>query len=287
VRPVDGDPLAIEQPPDDLHALFEPFDAGARCIERDHRYTNSQTTWLATAPTDRRMWSPLCSTKPAAKVWLLSPYPIRLRIGSSARPGVREGGSRVGRPAKFSTEQILDTTARLVAEGGPRLATIASIADRLGAPTGSIYHRFDSRDLLLARLWIRIVLRFQEGFVAALAQDDLGEAAVDAALHIPRWSRTNLDDACVMVLYRREELAAQWPAELGGELATLNDSIKAGIRSFVRRRFGSVTKANLDVTMFALVDVPYAAVRRHLLLAKPPPLTVDELVARTCKCILA
>jgi AcrR family transcriptional regulator len=192
----------------------------------------------------------------------------------------------MGRPAKFNTEQILDATAQLVAEGGPRLATVAGIAERLGAPTGSIYHRFNSRDLLLARLWIRTVRRSQEGFVAALSQDDVEKAALDAALHVPRWSRSNLDDACVLVLYRREQLAEQWPEELGAELATLNDAIKAGVRAFVRRRFGSVTKANLDVTSFALLDVPYAAVRRYLINSSPPPPSVDDLIARTVRCIL-
>lgn len=192
----------------------------------------------------------------------------------------------MGRPAKFNTEQILDATARLVAEGGPALATVAGIAERLGAPTGSIYHRFSSRDLLLARLWIRTVRRAQEGAVAALSQHDVEKAAIDAALHVPRWSRSNLDDACVLLLYRREQLAEQWPAELGDELATLNDAIEAGVRSFVRRRFGSVTKANLEVTSFALLDVPYAAVRRYLIKGSPPPPSVDDLIARTVRCIL-
>jgi len=192
----------------------------------------------------------------------------------------------MGRPAKFNTEQILDVTAQLVAEGGPALATVAGIAERLGAPTGSIYHRFSSRDLLLARLWIRTVRRAQEGAVAALSQHDVEKAAIDAALHVPRWSRSNLDDACVLLLYRREQLAEQWPAELGDELATLNDAIEAGVRSFVRRRFGSVTKANLEVTSFALLDVPYAAVRRYLIKGSPPPPSVDDLIARTVRCIL-
>jgi AcrR family transcriptional regulator len=192
----------------------------------------------------------------------------------------------MGRPAKFNKEQILDATARLVAEGGPALATVAGIAERLGAPTGSIYHRFSSRDLLLARLWIRTVRRAQEGGVAALSQHDVEKAAIDAALHVPRWSRSNLDDACVLLLYRREQLAEQWPAELGDELATLNDAIEAGVRSFVRRRFGSVTKANLEVTSFALLDVPYAAVRRYLIKGSPPPPSVDDLIARTVRCIL-
>ena len=192
----------------------------------------------------------------------------------------------MGRPAKFSSEQILDTTAQLVAEGGPGVATVAGIAERLGAPTGSIYHRFGSRDLILARLWIRTAQRAQEGFIVALNQDDVGQAAVDAALHIPRWSRSNVDDACVMLLYRREQLAEVWPDELGDELATLNDAIKAAVHSYVRRRFGSVTKANLEVASFALVDVPYAAVRRHLLMGSKPPRSVDDLVTRTCQCIL-
>ena len=192
----------------------------------------------------------------------------------------------MGRPAKFNTEQILDATAQLVAEGGPGLATVAGIADRLGAPTGSIYHRFNSRDLLLARLWIRTVRRAQEGAVAAISQADVKKAAIDFAVHVPRWSRSNLDDACVLLLYRREQLAEQWPAELGGELASLNDPLKAAIRSFVRRRFGSVTKANLEMTSFALLDVPYAAVRRYLITGNPPPPSVDDLIARTVGCIL-
>jgi len=48
------------------------------------------------------------------------------------------------------------------------------------------------------------------GFVVALSQDDIGKAAVDAALHVPR----------VMLLYRWERLAEEWPDELGDELAS-------------------------------------------------------------------
>src|ERR671918_1483151 len=206
---------------------------------------------------------------------------------SAECPPDREGWMlTMGRPAKFSTEQILDTTAALVAQGGPTSATVAGIAQRLGAPTGSIYHRFESRDLLLARLWIRTVKRAQEGALAAIAQEEVEKAAIDTALHMPRWSRLNVDEACVLLLYRREQLAEQWSEELGDELAGLNDALKASLRAFVRRRFGSVTSANLEVASFALVDVPYAAVRRYLLAGKPPPRAVDDLVARTCRCIL-
>jgi AcrR family transcriptional regulator len=193
----------------------------------------------------------------------------------------------VGRPAKFDSEQILDTTARIVAEGGPGQATVAAIAQRLGAPSGSIYHRFESRDLLLARLWIRTVRRAQEGFVAALTVPDLEQAALAAALHIPSWSRRHLPEATVLLLYRPQDLADRWPEELGVEVAELNKGMQAAVRDFTRRWFGRVTPTNLQTVAFALVDTPYGASRRYLLAGKPPPPIVDELIVRTCRCVLS
>ena len=192
----------------------------------------------------------------------------------------------MGRPARFDNEQILDATAVIVAEGGPGQATVASIAQRLGAPSGSIYHRFESRDLLLARLWIRTVRRAQKGFLAALALEDVEQAASEAALHIPRWSRQHMPEAAVLLLYRREDLADRWPAELGQEVFELNREMERAIRGFTRRLFGRVTSADLQRVAFALIDVPYGASRRYLLAGRPPPPTLDQLLLRTLRCTL-
>ena len=62
----------------------------------------------------------------------------------------------------FSTDALLDAAREVILERGPRSATIALIAARAGAPTGSIYHRFASIDELLARTWLRAVRRTQE-----------------------------------------------------------------------------------------------------------------------------
>jgi len=192
----------------------------------------------------------------------------------------------VGRPAKFDSDEILDITAVLIAEGGLGQATVSEIGVRLGAPSGSIYHRFDSRDLLLARLWIRTVRRAQKGFLAALSIDDLHEAATGAALHILRWSRAHRAEASVLLLYRREDLADRWPDELGDELSVLNDDMRQAVRNFTRRRFGRVTPTHLQTVTFALVDVPYAACRRYLLAGQEPPASIDDLVLRACTCTL-
>src|SRR6516165_1285896 len=66
------------------------------------------------------------------------------------------------RPSRFSEAQILDATAAIVAADGPGAATIGAIGNVLKAPSGSIYHRFASHDVLLGRLWLSKAAFFQK-----------------------------------------------------------------------------------------------------------------------------
>lgn len=193
----------------------------------------------------------------------------------------------MGRPAKYTEDQILDSALAVAAAGDPISTTVAAIAAGLGAPIGSIYHRFASRELLLAHLWIRTVKEFHQGFLTALANEDLDAAADDAALHVVRWSRTHLPKAQLLVLHRREALAARWPAELGPPLARLNTAVESALTDYARRRYGSAGGAEQQRVVFALVDLPAAAVKRHLMNDRPPPSSVDRLVTAASRCVLA
>ncbi|MGH3241657.1 MAG: TetR/AcrR family transcriptional regulator [Spirillospora sp.] len=184
----------------------------------------------------------------------------------------------MGRPAKFDQDRILDAALAVTAESGPGAATIAAIAGRVGAPSGSLYHRFGSRDLLLATLWTRTVRRFQRGYIEALTRDD----AEAAALHTPRWSRERPDEAAVLLLHRRQDLAATWPTELGGELDSLHREAATALDAFLVRH-PAVDRESL---IFATIDVPYGAVRRHLLDRRPPPAHVDALITTTYHAVL-
>jgi AcrR family transcriptional regulator len=192
----------------------------------------------------------------------------------------------MGRPAKFNDDLILDATAEAIARVGPARATVANIAAAVGAPSGSIYHRFESRDLMFARLWIRTVRRAQPGFIAALANPDLIAGARDAVLHVPRWSRSHLSEAMVLLLYRREDLAARWPDELGVELRDLNVDLIKAYKDYCRRRYGTAARATLEVARFGLFDIPYAAVRPYLAAGEPPPARLDELIATAAASVL-
>lgn len=193
----------------------------------------------------------------------------------------------MGRRARFTEDELLDAALHLMAEGGPGATTMAAIAKTSGAPVGSIYHRFASRDLLLARLWIRSIRRFQLGVIKALGGTDLDAAALATVQYALDWTREHFDEARVLVLFRREDLAGRWPEELGTELATLNEEIETAMRDYARRRYGHDGADVMQLLTFALADVPYAAWRRYLLAGKPPPPSIDKLVAATCRSVLS
>src|SRR5205807_1968592 len=99
----------------------------------------------------------------------------------------------------------------LAFERGPTAVTVDSLTQRMGAPKGSFYHRFASRDALLGELWLNTVHAYQEGFVAAIKAGD----GLAAALHTPAWSRLYLEEARLLLLYSRHDFVqGDWPASL-------------------------------------------------------------------------
>ncbi|MFC4223504.1 TetR/AcrR family transcriptional regulator [Lysinibacter cavernae] len=170
----------------------------------------------------------------------------------------------MGRNPKYSTNEILDAARTLIARGGVGAATVVAIAAELGAPSGSIYHRFPSRDLIIAQLWIRTVQRFQAGYVRALRNPDRMRARSSAVRYVLQWSAENPSDAGILLSQSRTQLLATWPNELGSELVTLNDEVAAAMSEFVKDWFGSATPEAVGRARFALIELPYAAVRAHL-----------------------
>src|SRR5450755_1833530 len=118
--------------------------------------------------------------------------------------------------AKFSQADFLAAALAIATERSLSAVTVASISERLGAPTGSFYHRFASRNVLLGALWLRTVLHFQQGISAAL---DAGDGLA-AALHTPAWVRGHLDEARLLLLYDRDDFVqGEWPETLRQQVA--------------------------------------------------------------------
>lgn len=185
------------------------------------------------------------------------------------------------RPARYDAEDILDQARDLVINQGPGSLTMTAVAEALAAPSGSIYHRFAGRDILAATMWIRALRRFQSGYLSELGRDDPLAAALGAAGHVARWSRENLDDACVLLLFRSRDLLRRgWPDALREENIELRDRLERGIGS-LGAALGAATRDDMHRVRFAVVDIPYAAVRPALMTGEPPPAIAEDLIVET------
>jgi AcrR family transcriptional regulator len=185
--------------------------------------------------------------------------------------------------AQFDHASFLGAARDLIAERGPEAVTIDSVAERIGAPKGSFYYRFASRDALLGELWLTTVLAYQQGFVAAI---DAGEG-LSAALHTPAWARCHLDDARILMLYSRHDFVhGDWPAPLRRGVADQAERFEACLRTFARGAFGRAGRAEMRRATFVLAEVPVAAVKPHLQRRERPPPLVDDLIARTYRAIV-
>jgi AcrR family transcriptional regulator len=153
--------------------------------------------------------------------------------------------------------------------------TVDSVTQRLGAPKGSFYHRFASRDALLGELWLKTVLAYQERFVAAIEAGD----GLAAALHTPAWARLHLDDARLLLLYSRHDFVqGDWLAALRRGVRDQAQRFESCLTSFARGVFGRAGSVQLRRATFVLAEVPVAAIKAHLARREPPPPLVDELI---------
>jgi AcrR family transcriptional regulator len=189
----------------------------------------------------------------------------------------------MGRP-KFADKDFLDAALAIAAESGPPAVTVGAITERLGAPVGSFYHRFASRDVLLGELWLRTVLDFQHGITAALdAGDGLG-----AVLHTPAWVRLHLAEARLLLLYHRDDFVqGGWPVSLRDGVMAQTERMESGFARFARLVFGRAGPDEVRRAQFLLAEMPVGAVRQHLFRREPPPPIVDELIRITYRAVIA
>lgn len=188
----------------------------------------------------------------------------------------------MAKPALYAHDEILDAVVQAAHERG-HAATVGDVTARLGAPSGSIYHRFRSRNELFVAAWMRAVRHFQSTFAEVADVDDPVEAIVATGLLVPRFCRAHPAEARMLTLYRHANLMADPPASLAAELAVLNDPVRAHVGALAQRRYGRTRKRGIALVALAARDTPYGMVRG--LIGGDIPSWMDEPIAAAVRAI--
>ncbi|QQP93040.1 TetR/AcrR family transcriptional regulator (plasmid) [Skermanella sp. TT6] len=182
------------------------------------------------------------------------------------------------RTARFSEKDFVDAATALVAEGGPAAATMQAIARRVGAPTGSIYHRFESRAAVIGMAWNTAYASFV-GVLAPLLREGRPR---EAALAILPWSRENGHRARFLLLNEPVTLFEDSPppAPLREALETLEDELDGAFRAcVVACGDGTVRDEELARARFLIFDAPIAILRPHLSRGAALPSFAERMIA--------
>lgn len=188
-------------------------------------------------------------------------------------------------PRKHQTDVILDATRTLVLTEGPRAASVGAIAKASGAPAGTLYHRFGNRNGILTAAWLRALDRFQARALAATAESVL-ESAVATAVAAVGFMRELPDDARLLLTVRPGDLLDGEPdAAFQQTLDSKNAPLVERVRIFARELYGSSDPRCVDAISRAVVDLPYAVVRRHAN-DDPAPSWLEDDVAAASRALL-
>ena len=182
------------------------------------------------------------------------------------------------RTARFTAEHFIDAAVVLVAEGGPGAATMQAIARRVGAPTGSIYHRFESRSAILGAAW-----NAGYGSLAAVLVPLLQAGrAREAALALLPWVAEDRNRARFLLLHEPVALFedAPPPEPLRQEMQRLEDGMDQAFRACVARSGGGALRdEDLARARFLVFDGPIAILRPHLLAQGAVPAFAGRMIA--------
>jgi AcrR family transcriptional regulator len=168
------------------------------------------------------------------------------------------------RPRKHDTNQILDAAREIVLADGSRSASIGAIAEASTAPVGTLYHRFHSREELLAEMWFRALARFQASYLqeSSKTAHDPVAAGVTLAVSIVRFARAHPADARLLLSLRREDVFDADPAH-EQRLAAMNAPLGKAVQKIARALYGRAGTREVGRVMLAVVDLPHGAVRRY------------------------
>lgn len=187
----------------------------------------------------------------------------------------------MGKKPKFSRAQMLEAALALLDESGPSGLSMSAVAKALGAPSGSVYHRFPSRDHLTAELWLETVEDFQSQVLGQL-QSLSYEGALAAIQTSLDWTRAKPRRAQLLLVHRRQDLiAGEWPEALAQRGVELGRQLERALSELAE-----ALALERERVVFAVTELFMAGVRRYVAKGQAPPPARDTYVLEAARTLL-
>lgn len=177
----------------------------------------------------------------------------------------------MGRLSTIDDARVFDAVGTHVANHGS--IKLSDIVAATGVSIGSLYHRYGSREELLARAWGDAVFAFHECILEAL-MGTASDAGEEAAMATPRFCRSQPKRARLLVCCRSAEfLSSASPSSIAGEIDAANKRLATQVTAFAKSN-----GYTLEACRLGMIAYPLGAVRLYLP-DKPVPKKVDDFVA--------
>lgn len=184
----------------------------------------------------------------------------------------------MGRKSTVNDASVYAAVGRQLSENGTM--TLHDVVAETGVSVGSLYHRYGSREGLLAQTWLDAVRAFQSGFLIAIKSGD-DNAGERAALATPQFCRAEPGRAVVLACCRRTEfIFDEMPHALQAEIYTINEQTRVSIRRFAKR-----TGYSWRACQLALIAFPLGAVRLYLP-TRPVPHAIDAYIVEAYRSVI-
>ncbi|MFE7224990.1 TetR/AcrR family transcriptional regulator [Nocardioides sp. NPDC057577] len=173
----------------------------------------------------------------------------------------------MSRQRLHTLDDLLDVAEQIVTSGDPSGLTLRSLAASAGASNGTIYHAFGSKDVLLARLWLRSWCRLGDLMAESMGQGATGEDAVVAVALTPvEFVRRFPASARLFFAQRRDQLfSADLPPEIETELASVQEKFVDVLITLARGVWDRGDRIAVEAIAVCVVDLPGGILRRCIL----------------------
>lgn len=189
----------------------------------------------------------------------------------------------MGRTSQYTQEDFFQATLGVINKNDSARVTILAIAKELGAPTGSIYHRYSSLQHVLAETWLTVVESFQNDFVNHLNNNE----GLKAALNTPRQSRLFPDQARLLLCFSREELIhGLWPVEVRTRAQRLKKKLQISVAQFIKKQPGKNDEKKQALIEFSIIHMPVAATKPWIKSKNTIPAFVDDLIEESYRALM-